>query len=188
GISPRHITISTVGLVPALLRLKDEPSIPNLAVSINAPNNELRSQLMPINRTYPIEVLIDALSQLPLRHRQRITFEYVLLAGVNDSREMAQQLIQVTAPIRCKINVIPFNPDPHLPYGRPDEDTINRFVETLSSGGRTVSVRRSRGPEISAACGQLGTHFIDPGRIPLALTRNHRHEPDFADRKTKGPS
>lgn len=174
AISSRHITISTVGLVPSLLRLKDEPVIPNLAVSLSAPTNALRNDLMPINRLYPIEVLMKALSDLPLRHRQRITFEYVLLKGVNDSPEHARSLLPAIRGIRCKINLIPFNPDPHLSYGRPDESTISRFAEALVNGGRAVSVRRSRGPEISAACGQLGTQYIDPSRIPLALTRIQR--------------
>jgi 23S rRNA (adenine2503-C2)-methyltransferase len=169
AISPRRITLSTVGLVPVLLRLKTEPSIPNIAVSLNAPNNALRNQLMPINRIYPLEQLIGALQELPIKQRQRITFEYVLLKGVNDSPEHARQLFLATQAIACKINLIPMNPDPHLPYQRPDEQTIDRFAGILSSAGRAVAVRRSRGPDISAACGQLGTQYIDPKRIPLAL-------------------
>ncbi len=168
-ISNRRITVSTVGYVPSLLRLPDEPVIPNLAVSLNAPNDKLRSELMPINRLYPIKVLIQTLSELPLRHRQRITFEYVLLRGVNDSAEHAHQLLQVTQPIRCKINLIPLNPDPHLPFERPDDETISRFAGILVDGGRTVAVRRSRGPDISAACGQLGTDYINPELIPVGL-------------------
>jgi 23S rRNA (adenine2503-C2)-methyltransferase len=168
-ISNRRITVSTVGYVPSLLRFHDEPVIPNLAVSLNAPNDKLRSELMPINRLYPIKVLIQTLSELPLRHRQRITFEYVLLRGVNDSAEDAHQLLKVTQPIRCKINLIPLNPDPHLPFERPDDETISRFAGILVDGGRTVAVRRSRGPDISAACGQLGTHYINPEFVPLGL-------------------
>jgi 23S rRNA (adenine2503-C2)-methyltransferase len=171
AISPRRITISTVGFIPSLIRLKSETVIPNIAVSLNAPNDSLRSELMPINKIYPLEMLMKALSELPLRHRQRITFEYVLLKGVNDSPQHAEELLRVTRAIRCKINLIPLNPDPHLPFERPDEETISRFAGILTAGGRTVAVRRSRGPEISAACGQLGTHYIDPARIPLALTR-----------------
>jgi 23S rRNA (adenine2503-C2)-methyltransferase len=171
SISPRRITISTVGFVPGLLRLKNEPAIPNLAVSLNAPNNKLRNELMPVNRIYPIEVLMKTLLELPLKHRQRITFEYVLLEGVNDTLQHAEELLEVTKPVRCKINLIPLNPDPHLPYRRPSEENVNRFVGILVKGGRTVAVRRSRGPDISAACGQLGTHYIDPLRIPLALTK-----------------
>jgi 23S rRNA (adenine2503-C2)-methyltransferase len=171
AISSRRITVSTVGFVPALQRLKQEPVIPNLAVSLNAPNNELRSELMPINRIYPIEMLMKTLSELALRHRQRITFEYVLLKGINDSPQHARQLLQITKLIRSKINLIPFNPDPHLPYQRPDEETIGAFARILALGGRTVAVRRSRGPDISAACGQLGTQLIDPARVPLALAR-----------------
>jgi 23S rRNA (adenine2503-C2)-methyltransferase len=169
SISPRRITVSTVGFIPSLLRLKDEKVIPNLAVSLNAPNNKLRSELMPVNRLYPIEVLMQTLSDLPIRHRQRITFEYVLLKDVNDSPQHAHELLEATSTIRCKINLIPLNPDPHLPYERPDDETISRFAGILVKGGRTVSVRRSRGPDISAACGQLGTKYIDPNFVPLAL-------------------
>jgi 23S rRNA (adenine2503-C2)-methyltransferase len=169
AISHRRITISTVGLPPALERLKEEPVVPNLAVSLNAPTNELRNELMPINRLYPLETLMKKLSELPLRHRQRITFEYVLLRGVNDSQQQARQLADVTRPIRCKINLIPLNPDEHLPFERPDDETISRFAGILVDHGRTVAVRRSRGPDISAACGQLGTRYIDPARAPLPL-------------------
>ena len=177
AISPRRITISTVGFIPSLLRLKGETSIPNLAVSLNAPNDKLRNELMPINRIYPIEMLMRTLAELPLRHRQRITFEYVLLKGINDSPQHAKELLEATRTIRCKINLIPFNPDAHLPYERPDDETVSRFAAVLVHGGRTVSVRRSRGPDISAACGQLGTEFIDPARIPLGLnTKAQRHE------------
>ncbi len=172
GISARRITVSTVGYIPSLLRLHDEPVIPNLAVSLNAPNDKLRSELMPVNRLYPIKALIQILTELPLRHRQRVTFEYVLLRGVNDSPEHAHELLEVTRPVRCKINLIPLNPDPHLPYERPDDATISRFAGILAEAGRTVAVRRSRGPDISAACGQLGTHYIKPELVPVGLNRN----------------
>ena len=169
AISPRRITVSTVGLLPALERLKTEPVFPNLAVSLNAPNNALRSELMPVNRLYPIEALMKTLAGLPVRQRRRITFEYVLLRGVNDSEAHAHQLVDVTSTVRCKINLIPLNPDEHVPYERPDDDTVSRFAGVLAGGGRTVAVRRSRGPDISAACGQLGTQYIDPVLVPLAL-------------------
>jgi len=169
AISPRRITLSTVGFIPSLIRLRDEKIIPNIAVSLNAPNDSLRNELMPINKIYPLSMLMNVLGELPLPHRQRITFEYVLLKGVNDSPQHAEELLRVTRTIRCKINLIPFNPDEHLPYERPDEGTISRFAGVLTAGGRTVAIRRSRGPEISAACGQLGTHYIDPARVPFAL-------------------
>lgn len=169
AISHKRITLSTVGLVPQLQKLKLEPVIPNLAVSLTAPNNELRSELIPVNRLYPLETLIKTLSELPLAHRQRITFEYVLLRGVNDSPLHAKQLVGITRPIKCKINLIPLNPDEHLPFQRPDDETVSRFAGILVDHGRTVSVRRSRGPDISAACGQLGTRYIDPSLVPHAL-------------------
>ncbi|HSE42716.1 MAG TPA: hypothetical protein VLH08_18250, partial [Acidobacteriota bacterium] len=111
------------------------------------------------------------LIQLPLPHRQRVTFEYVLLEGVNDSPQHAKELLAATRRVKSKINLIPFNPDPHLPYDRPDDETISKFAAILAKGGRTVSVRRSRGPDISAACGQLGTKYIDPNLVPLGLNR-----------------
>ena len=169
AISSRRITVSTVGLIPALERLKDETVIPNIAVSLNAPNNQLRSELMPINRMYPIELLMKTLRELPLKYRQRVTFEYVLLKGINDTSRHAQQLLNATHSVPSKINLIPFNADLHVPYDRPDERTIDNFARLLVEGGRTVAVRRSRGPDISAACGQLGTQYIDPARIPFAL-------------------
>ena len=171
AISPRRITVSTVGFIPSLKRLKNEPVMPNLAVSLTAPNNKLRNELMPINRIYPIEMLMEQLRDLPLKHRQRITFEYVLLKGVNDSIEHARQLVDVTRTVPSKINLIPLNADEHVPYERPDENTIDRFAGALVEAGRTVAVRRSRGPDISAACGQLGTHYIDPRMVPLGLER-----------------
>ena len=171
AISPRRITISTVGFIPSLKRLKTEPVIPNLAVSLNAPNDQLRNDLMPINRIYPIHMLMNELRQLPLKHRQRITFEYVLLKGVNDFPLHARQLVDVTQSVPSKINLIPLNTDEHVPYERPDEESIDRFARILVQAGRTVAVRRSRGPEISAACGQLGTEYIDPKLVPLGLTR-----------------
>lgn len=169
SISPRRITVSTVGLLPALERWKLEPAIPNLAVSLNAPDNKLRSELMPVNRLYPIEDLMKTLASLPVPQRKRITFEYVLLSGVNDSQAHARQLVETTRAVRCKINLIPLNPDAHLPYRRPDDETISRFAKVLADHGRTVAVRRSRGPDISAACGQLGTLYINPEMVPLAL-------------------
>jgi 23S rRNA (adenine2503-C2)-methyltransferase len=126
---------------------------------------------MPVNRLYPIEDLMETLLQLPLRHRQRITFEYVMLQGINDSPQHAKELLQATRPVKSKINLIPFNPDPHLPYDRPNDETISKFAAILVNGGRTVSVRRSRGPDISAACGQLGTKYIDPNFVPLGLNK-----------------
>lgn len=166
AISPRRITLSTVGLVPAMRRLKDEPVIPNLAVSLNAPNDRQRNELMPINRSYPLAVLLGALQELPLQHRQRVTFEYVMLKDVNDSEQHAKELARLIRDFRCKVNLIPLNPDSHLSYGRPDDETVSRFAGVLVQAKRTVSVRRSRGLDISAACGQLGTQFIDPARVP----------------------
>lgn len=155
GFSARRVTLSTAGLVPGIERLgKAELGI-NLAVSLNAATDEVRSGIMPINRRYPIKELLSACRRYPLKPRQRITFEYVMLKGVNDSEEDAHRLAGLLKGIRCKINLIPFNPFPGSAFERPDEDTVARFQKILLGHHYTAPVRESRGRDISAACGQL---------------------------------
>ena len=154
GISPRRITLSTVGLVPQIKKLMEETRV-NLAISLHAANDELRGELMPVNRKYSLRQLIDCCRSLPIPRRKRITFEYVLLKGVNDSEEQARQLCRLLSGVRCKVNVIPFNPHPGSSFERPGEIAINRFGETLQEQGFQVNVRRPRGDDIQAACGQL---------------------------------
>lgn len=154
GISPRRITLSTVGLVPQIKRLMEETRV-NLAISLHATTDETRSQLMPVNRKYPLAELMDCCRSLPLPKRRRITFEYVLLRGVNHSPEDARRLSQLLRGIRCKINVIPFNPHPGSPYQSPTEPEIEQFQNALQARGHQVNVRRPRGDDIEAACGQL---------------------------------
>jgi 23S rRNA (adenine2503-C2)-methyltransferase len=154
GISPRRVTLSTVGLVPQIKKLMEETPV-NLAVSLHATTDELRSRLMPVNRKYSLERLIDCCRSLPLRRRRRITFEYVLLRGVNHSLEDARRLSKLLKGIRCKINLIPFNPHPGSPFQRPTPDEIEQFQNALSAAGHQVNVRRPRGDDIQAACGQL---------------------------------
>jgi 23S rRNA (adenine2503-C2)-methyltransferase len=154
GISPRHITLSTVGLVPQIRKLMDETNV-NLAISLHAPTDELRAQLMPVNRKYGLKELMECCRTLPIPRRKRITFEYVLLRGVNDSVKCAQALCDLLSGMRCKVNVIPFNPHPGSMFQRPPDDSIEAFQQTLYARGVQVNVRRPRGDDIAAACGQL---------------------------------
>lgn len=154
-ISHRHVTLSSAGVIPKLKRLGKESPV-NLAISLNAADNETRSFLMPINRTYPLKDLIAALKEYPLPPRKRITFEYILIAGVNDSLRDAQKLVDLLRPLRCKINLIPFNEHPGVDFKRPAQEKIDSFRDVLISHRYTAMVRESRGKDISAACGQLG--------------------------------
>ena len=163
-VSPRRVTVSTSGITPAFDRFASLPRRPNLAVSINAADEEVRARLMPITRTYPLEGLVRAMREWPLEPRRRITVEYVLIAGVNDSPEDAGRLARLLTGISVKVNAIPLNEDPvYLPgWKRPAEAAIDRFVRRLVDSRVPVTVRRSRGPDASAACGQLKGRTEDP--------------------------
>ena len=163
-MSPRRVTVSTSGFPEGIRRLGRRPRQPNLAVSINAPDQAVREKIMPISKTHPLSSVIAAMKAFPLSHRRRITAEYVLIAGVNDSPDDARRLARLLRGIPLKINVIPFNEDPrYLPeYRRPEESAIDLFVETLAREHYTVTVRRSKGPDASAACGQLKGREADP--------------------------
>jgi 23S rRNA (adenine2503-C2)-methyltransferase len=163
GISPRRITLSTVGLVPQIQRLMQDTKV-NLAISLHAPTDELRGRLMPVNRKYSLQQLMECCRSLPIPRRKRITFEYVLLRGINDSAGDATTLCQLLRGIRCKINVIPFNPYPDSPYQRPDDAQVERFQEVLHAHGLQINVRRPRGDDIQAACGQLQGEERQHGR------------------------
>jgi 23S rRNA (adenine2503-C2)-methyltransferase len=154
GFSPRRITLSTVGLVPQIRRLMDETRV-NLAISLHAPNDQIRARLMPVNRKYSLKQLMDCCRELPIPRRKRITFEYVLLSGINDAPEHARELSGVLKGIRCKVNVIPFNPHPGSEFARPEPPAIEEFQDVLREHGVQVNVRRPRGDDIQAACGQL---------------------------------
>ena len=155
NVSPRRITLSTVGLLPALERMAREPIMPNLAVSLHAPNDVIRGQLVPLNNKYGVAEIIAACKRFPLKRRSRITFEYVLLAGVNDSVEDAKELARLLAGVKSKVNLIPLNAAAGIPFERPSDDTVDRFAQVLADHHVTVSVRKSRGRDIRAACGQL---------------------------------
>jgi 23S rRNA (adenine2503-C2)-methyltransferase len=163
-VSPRRVTVSTSGITPAFERFAALARRPNLAVSLNAADEETRTKIMPITRTYPLAELLAAMRRWPLESRRRITVEYVLIAGVNDSPEDAARLARLLAGIPVKVNVIPLNEDPvYLPgWKRPNEPAIGRFVERLARAHLTATVRRSRGPDASAACGQLKGRTEDP--------------------------
>ena len=150
----RRITVSTAGLVPRFDALGRDTKV-NLAVSLNATDNDTRSRLMPINRTYPLEALMEACRQFPLPAGRRITFEYILIKGVNDSEADARRLAKLLQPIRCKINLIPFNRHAGCDFERPPESVIQAFYDILFAKNYTVIIRRSKGQDISAACGQL---------------------------------
>jgi 23S rRNA (adenine2503-C2)-methyltransferase len=155
AVPPRRMTLSTVGLLPALERLAHEPLMPNLAISLHAPTDAKREELVPINKKYGIAEIIDACKRFPLRRRSRITFEYVLLAGVNDSADDARRLAKLLAGVKAKVNLIPLNAAAGIPFERPSEAAIDGFARILAERGVTVSVRKSRGRDIRAACGQL---------------------------------
>jgi len=154
-LSPKRITLSTVGLLPALEKLAHEPVMPNLAISLHAPTDVQRGELVPINRKYGVADIIEACKKFPLKRRSRITFEYVLLAGVNDRPEDARRLAQLLAGVKSKVNLIPLNAAAGIPFERPSDDAVDTFAKSLADRGLTVSVRKSRGRDIRAACGQL---------------------------------
>jgi 23S rRNA (adenine2503-C2)-methyltransferase len=156
-LSPRRVTVSTSGITPGFARLAEREKRPNLAVSVNAADPETRARLMPIERTYPISGVVAAMRAWPLEPHRRMTAEYVLISGVNDSPEDASKLARLLSGLSVKVNVIPLNEDStYLPgWKRPSEDVIDRFAGSLAAANLAVTVRRSRGPDASAACGQL---------------------------------
>ncbi len=164
GFSSRRVTVSTAGLVPRFSDLARNTSI-NIAVSLNASENKTRDRLMPINRKYPIETLLQACRDYPLRPRRRITFEYILIQGVNDSIEDACRLTRLLRGIKAKINLIPFNPHEGSEFNRPELPDILRFQKVLTDANYTAIIRFSKGQDISAACGQLRS-----GCLPVTQT------------------
>ena len=153
--SSRRITLSTVGLLPQLEQLSKEKISFCLAISLNASDEETRSYLMPVNRRYPLNKILRLCKNFPLRPRSRITFEYVLVEGINDSPQDAKRLIRILRGIPSKVNLIPLNEAPGIPFRKPSDEAVKRFQEILMEGGLTAIVRTSKGWEISAACGQL---------------------------------
>jgi 23S rRNA (adenine2503-C2)-methyltransferase len=155
GIPESRMTVSTAGIVPRIYDLGAEPIRPKLAISLNAPNDELRTRLMPLNRKWSLEMLIAAARDFPLRNRERLTFEYVLLDEVNDSEENARELVELIRGVRAKVNLIALNPGPGIPFLTPAQDRVARFQNILIDSGVPTFIRRPRGRDIYAACGQL---------------------------------
>jgi 23S rRNA (adenine2503-C2)-methyltransferase len=169
GLSRRRVTVSTAGVVPGIDRLRDECPVA-LAVSLHAPNDALRDKLVPVNRKYPLAELTAACRRyLDKAPRDFITFEYVMLDGVNDADSHARELIGLAAKVRSKFNLIPFNPFPHSDFKRSSPERIRRFAEILQGAGLTVTVRKTRGDDIAAACGQLAGDVADRTRRSFAL-------------------
>jgi 23S rRNA (adenine2503-C2)-methyltransferase len=164
GLSRRRVTLSTSGLVPALDRLRDACPVA-LAVSLHAPNDALRDTLVPINRKYPIRTLLAAcLRYIEKAPRDFVTFEYVLLDGINDGVAQAHELVETVKPVPCKINLIPFNPFPGSGYARSKPDAVARFRDVLLRAGLVATTRKTRGDDIAAACGQLAGQVKDKTR------------------------
>jgi len=155
ALPARRVTLSTVGLLPALEKLGAEPLMPNLAISLHAPTDQQRGELVPINRKYGVADIIDACKRFPVRKRSRITFEYVMLAGVNDAPVDARHLARLLAGVKAKVNLIPLNAAAGIPFDRPADTVVDEFARILAERDITVSVRKSRGRDIRAACGQL---------------------------------
>ncbi len=164
GLSRRRVTLSTAGVVPVLERLREECPV-SLAVSLHATNDALRDQLVPLNKKYPIRELLEACRRYCADSpRSRVTFEYVMLEGINDSIEHAHELVRILSDVPSKVNLIPFNPFPQTQYRRSSKEAIDRFREVLIAAGLTTITRKTRGDDIDAACGQLAGRVQDRTR------------------------
>jgi 23S rRNA (adenine2503-C2)-methyltransferase len=173
GLSKRRITLSTAGVIPAIERLRQDCDV-SLAVSLHAPDDLLRDQLVPLNKKYPIRELLDACKAYAGEGRRRVTFEYVMLAGVNDSDAHARRLVRCLEGVPAKINLIPFNSFPATRYRRSPGKRIQRFFEILNQAGVVTITRRTRGDDIDAACGQLAGQFQDRTRRRLRRENNNQ--------------
>jgi len=170
GISPKHVTLSTSGIVPGIERLAQEKVRPKLAISLNASNDEQRDALMPINKKYPLSVLLEACKNYPLRTWEQLTFEYVMLGGLNDAAEDARRVVRLLAPLKTvKVNLIPWNPG-ELPYRESSAERIEEFRRILVDRGVPTFVRYSRGRDVMAACGQLA--LLQVQSSPLTTLRS----------------
>jgi 23S rRNA (adenine2503-C2)-methyltransferase len=154
-IPESRMTVSTSGIVPRIADFGAEPVRPKLAVSLNAPNEVLRTEVMPITKKWTIEKLMAALREFPLRNRERLTLEYVLLGGVNDDMQHAREMVELIRGLRAKVNLIALNPGPEIPFSMPTEESVAAFQGVLTRAGIPAFIRRPRGRDIYAACGQL---------------------------------
>jgi len=171
GLSPKHVTLSTSGVVPGIERMGREDARPKLAISLNASNDEQRNALMPINKKYPLKALIDACRRYPLRNWEHLTFEYVMLGGVNDAPEDARRVVRLLAPLkRVKLNLIPWNPG-ELPFQESGENRLEEFRRILTERGVRAFVRYSRGRDVMAACGQLALREVSSTALKVIARR-----------------
>jgi len=177
-VHPKRVTLSTVGLVPAIERLATESLMPNLAISLHATTDERRSALVPLNKRFDLDALIEACRRFPVSKRNRITFEYVMLAEVNDTPDDARRLVRLLNGLKAKVNLLPLNEAPGIPFERPTDARVNAFAAILAERGLVVSVRKSRGRDIRAACGQLLVEGMraSPGQGLSARMGDHGSE------------
>ncbi len=158
-LGARHITVSTCGIVPKILEFMNSGKQVNLAISLHAPNNKIRNSIMKINQVYKIEEIIDAIKKYIDKTHRRVTFEYILLKGVNDSEECAKELAHLLRGINCYVNLIPYNETSHIEYKKSDKQTILKFYDTLKKNHTNVTIRKEFGANVSAACGQLRANY-----------------------------
>lgn len=158
AFAKRKVTLSTAGILPELERFVGEVEC-SLSISLNASDDEIRSTIMPINKKFPIQEILRVAAQYPKIHKRMVTFEYVLIEKINDSPEQAEKLAKLLKGVRCKINLIPYNENPFSDFKRPSDEAIIRFQQILMKRNYTATIRKSRGQDISAACGQLGARF-----------------------------
>ncbi len=183
--SPRRITVSTSGIIPGLRELAEANTGVGLAISLNATTQEEREAIMPITKRYPLEELLQAAREYPLKPGRRITFEYVMLRGVNDSMDHARRIVRLLRGIPAKVNLIPFNANPLLPFERPDREHVDAFGRIIADANYTVSIRWSKAQDVSGACGNLATEYRQRGgarMAPAAVavgSQSQGHELDF---------
>jgi len=158
NIGVRHLTISTCGIAPAIKRLADEGIHPRLAISLNAPTDDLRTKLMPVNAKYPIKILLDAVETYQFRAKERVTFEYVMIKGLNDSLEHAERLVKLLRRFKCNVNLIEYNPHPRCKFKGSGTERIEQFRKAIAKAGIETTIRFKMGQTILAACGQLGAN------------------------------
>ncbi len=158
-LGARHITVSTSGIVPKINEFAKNPKQVNLAISLHAPNNEVRNQIMPINKAYPIEQLIESVKQYINKTNRRVTFEYIMLKDINDSEINAQELSKLLKGINCYVNLIPYNETSHIKYKKSTKEQIMKFYDTLKKNNINVTIRKEFGKKVSAACGQLRSNY-----------------------------
>ncbi|MBL4763243.1 MAG: radical SAM protein, partial [Gammaproteobacteria bacterium] len=184
GIGKRRVTLSTAGVIPGIEKLRDRNDV-SLALSLHAPNNALRSELVPLNKKYSIEPLMDACREYVAGHaRRKVTFEYVMLQGINDSKKHAEELIQLLQDMPVKVNLIPFNPFPGVNYICSEKQVIERFQSQLEDAGIMVTTRKTRGDDIDAACGQLVGNVKDKTRRSSRLLSMSSAMQEVASAKT----